>query len=70
MTRQQSISVWFNPGENAKTPWHVGLHDGVAIAETFGAYSNPVEAIRQAMPVSAERHLPIVKPAWLKVVLA
>lgn len=70
MNKQQTISVWFNNGASAKTPWHVGLHDGVAIAETFGSYSNPAEAIRQAMPVSAERHLPIVKPDWLKVVLA
>jgi hypothetical protein len=68
--KQQTISVYFNPGVNAAKPWHVGLHDGTAIAEQFGTYSNPVEAIKRAMPVSAERKLPIVKPAWLKVVLA
>jgi len=67
---QQTIQVYFNPGVSAKTPWHVGLHDGTAIAETFGQFSTPVEAIRRAEPVSAERRLPIIKPAWLKVVLA
>lgn len=66
---QQTIQVYFNSGE-AKTPWHVGLHDGTAITEQFGAYRNPVEAIERAMPESAERRLPIVKPAWLKVVIA
>ena len=66
---QQTIQVYHNSGE-AKTPWHVGLHDGVAITEQFGSFREPIEAIRKAQPVAAERGLPVIKPAWLKVVVA
>lgn len=67
--KQKSIKIYHNSGE-ANTPWHVGLHDGTAITEQFGAFREPMDAVRKAIPLAAERGLPATKPAWLKVVLA
>lgn len=67
--KQSTIQVWFNSGE-AQKPWHVGLHDGVAVAETYRRFPEPVMAIRYALDeVSAKMELPVLWPEWVKVVL-
>ena len=64
------IQVYFNNGENAAQPWHVGLKNGKAIDDHFGSFRNPIEAIRFALDNVAERlELPVVWPDWLNVVL-
>lgn len=63
-----TIQVWFNSGE-ARQPWHVGLHDGVAIAETYNRFSAPIDAMRFASEKAKVEALEVVKPKWLKVVL-
>ncbi len=65
-----TIQVYFNSGNPVK-PWHVGIHDGKAIAQSFGTYRTPIEAIRYALDtISAQNNLPVVWPEWLKVVIA
>jgi hypothetical protein len=64
-----TIQVWFNSGE-ARAPWHVGIHDGTAIAETFSRFSEPVSAIRYALDtVSESLELPVIWPENLKVIV-
>ena len=68
--KTQTIQVYFNGGE-ARQPWHVGLHDGIAIAASYGMFRTPVEAIRFALDsVAANLDLPVIWPQWLKVVVA
>ena len=68
---EQKIVVYFNNGENASEPWHVGLKDGRAYAGDYGRFRNPLDAIEYALDVVAERtDLPVVWPKWLSVVVA
>ena len=65
-----TIQVYFNSGD-ARQPWQVALHDGVAVVAIYQQFRNPVEAIRYALDtVSAALNLPVIWPAWLKVVMA
>jgi len=68
--KTQTIQVYFNNAD-ARQPWLVGLHDGVAIAQIYRQFNTPVEAIRFALDtVAAALNLPVIWPQWLKVVLA
>lgn len=65
------IKIYFNNGENPAIPWHVALHDGVAVAQIYRQFRNPVDAIRFALDtVAARLDLPVLWPQWLKVVVA
>lgn len=65
-----TIQVYFNAGE-ANMPWHVALHDGVAVAAIYCQFRNPLDAIQFALDtVAARLELPVVWPEWLKVVLS
>lgn len=65
----QTIQVYWN-GHDITQPWLVGLHDGTAIAQVYDQFRNPLDAIRFALDtVAAKVELPVVWPAWVKVVL-
>lgn len=69
-TQEPVIAVFFNNGENAQEPWHVGLKVGRAIDAQFGRFRNPLDAITYALDVVSSREgLPVIWPEWLKVVL-
>lgn len=44
-----AIKVWFNNGENAMQPWHVGLHDGRCVVDHYATFRSPIEAINHAI---------------------
>lgn len=68
--KAQTIQVYFNNAD-ARQPWFVGLHDGVAIAQIYSQFNTPIEAIRFARgTVAASVNLQVIWPQWLKVVLA
>lgn len=69
-TQEPKIAVYFNAGENAAEPWHVGLKVGRAIDAQYGRFRNPLDAIAYALDVVASRYdLPVIWPEWLNVVL-
>lgn len=69
-TTQPHIAVYFSNGENANTPWHVGLKVGRAVDDHYGSFRNPLDAITHALDNVAEAlDLPVVWPEWLRVVL-
>jgi hypothetical protein len=68
--KQQTIQVYWN-GHDSAAAWHVALHDGVAIAQIYRQFRNPLDAIRFALDVVATKlNLPVIWPEWLKVVIA
>lgn len=68
--QEPKIAVYFNAGENAAEPWHVGLKVGRAIDAQYGRFRNPLDAIAYALDVVAHRtDLPVIWPDWLNVVL-
>lgn len=44
-----TIKVYFNNGENANKPWHVGLHNGRCLVDHFATFKSPIEAINFAL---------------------
>lgn len=44
-----TIKVYFNAGENANRPWHVGLHNGRCLVDHFATFRNPIEAVNHAI---------------------
>lgn len=56
-----TIKVYFNAGENATRPWHVGLHNGRCLIDHFAAFRNPIEAILYALD-KVKLDLPVIWP--------